>query len=64
MNNIIDEDDVDIVDQDENKCTYGYRFYLVSCIDINECAEGSHNCNSGENCFNYDGGYRCDKVNH
>ncbi len=55
-------DNVDVGEDDENRCTYGYRFFLVSCIDINECAEGTHNCNVGETCFNYDGGYRCDKV--
>ena len=63
-NDIIGDDDSDISNEDQlnNKCTYGYRFFLVSCIDIDECTEGTHNCNSGEICFNYDGGYRCDKV--
>ena len=59
-------DDVDNEDIDDGsiyKCTYGYKFFLVSCIDIDECTEGLHDCNPGEICFNYDGGYRCDMVN-
>ena len=59
-------DDVDNGDIDDGslyKCTYGYKFFLVSCIDIDECTEGLHNCDAGEICFNYDGGYRCDMVN-
>ena len=58
-----DESDTNNDSQYNNKCTYGYKFFLVSCIDIDECTEGTHNCNSGEICFNYDGGYRCDQVN-
>ena len=58
-----DVDNEDIDDGSMYKCTYGYKFFLVSCIDIDECTEGLHNCNPGEICFNYDGGYRCDMVN-
>ena len=63
-NDIIGDDDTESSTESQfnNKCTYGYRFFLVSCIDIDECAEDTHGCNSGEICFNYDGGYRCDKV--
>ena len=61
---VIGNDDEEIVDYNRQKCTYGYRFFLVSCIDINECTENSHNCNPGEICFNYDGGYRCDQVSY
>ena len=63
-NDIIGDDDTESSTESQfnNKCTYGYRFFLVSCIDIDECAEDTHGCSSGEICFNYDGGYGCDKV--
>lgn len=30
-----------------------------SCIDINECALGGHNCQPGESCLNLPGGVAC-----
>ncbi|XP_078517579.1 fibulin-2 [Lissotriton helveticus] len=30
-----------------------------SCRDIDECSIGSHNCSSGESCYNIQGSYRC-----
>ena len=62
VSNTSDEEESGLADENTYKCTYGYRFFLVSCIDIDECTERLHNCNSGEICFNYDGGYRCDQV--
>ena len=40
-------------------CAPGFRFFVVSCIDIDECAEGSHNCREGKRCRNLDGGFDC-----
>ncbi|KAJ8039394.1 Fibulin-2 [Holothuria leucospilota] len=46
-------------------CDVGYRFTdttETSCIDINECEEGSHGCDSRLYlvCFNMDGSYSCE----
>ncbi|KAL1007860.1 hypothetical protein UPYG_G00092600 [Umbra pygmaea] len=30
-----------------------------TCIDIDECATGSHNCSSSQSCYNVQGGYKC-----
>lgn len=51
------------VDTDEGyncTCPAGYKLRpwdYLSCIDINECEEGSY-CSDG--CFNYDGGFFCE----
>ncbi len=41
-------------------CPRGFRFFLISCIDVDECAEGSHDCDPAEEaCVNEEGGFRC-----
>lgn len=30
-----------------------------SCLDVNECALGGHNCQAGETCLNLPGGVAC-----
>ena len=40
----------------------GFRFFLVNCIDIDECSEDLHNCTTGEVCHNVDGSHRCEKA--
>ena len=30
-----------------------------SCLDVNECALGGHNCQTGETCLNLPGGVAC-----
>lgn len=30
-----------------------------SCVDIDECADGSHTCHANANCINQPGGYLC-----
>ena len=38
-------------------CSGGYRFYLTSCIDVDECLEGSDGCDAKrEACVNTEGG--------
>ena len=38
-------------------CSGGYRFYLTSCIDVDECLEGSDGCDAErEACVNTEGG--------
>ena len=43
-----------------------YRFqrddsYKGSCVDINECERGTHNCGSKQ-CFNVEGTFRCTTI--
>ena len=45
-------------DGEDDECGAGFRFYLVTCIDINECQE-SEPCSDGEVCVNTEGGYQC-----
>ena len=30
-----------------------------TCLDVNECALGGHNCQTGETCLNLPGGVAC-----
>ena len=30
----------------EEECPPGFRFFLISCIDIDECSEQTHDCES------------------
>ena len=36
-----------------------YTFLDVFDTDVDECAEGSHNCKEGSDCVNYEGYYEC-----
>ena len=40
----------------------GFRYFLVNCIDIDECGERIHNCTTGEICHNTEGDFRCEKT--
>ena len=41
-------------------CSAGYRFYLTSCIDVDECLEGSDGCDADrEACVNTEGSFEC-----
>ena len=31
-----------------NSCSPGFRFFLISCIDIDECSENLHNCSNNQ----------------
>ena len=35
------------------------RFFLISCIDIDECLEGLHDCPPTKTCENTEGGFVC-----
>ena len=35
-------------DQQEEECPSGFRFFLISCIDIDECSEQIHDCSSSQ----------------
>ncbi|XP_076276277.1 uncharacterized protein LOC143207096 [Lasioglossum baleicum] len=45
-------------------CQSGFIFdpHSLDCIDIDECSNGLSNCGIGEQCENYEGGYRCSPV--
>ncbi|CAK9820357.1 FBN2 [Anthophora quadrimaculata] len=45
-------------------CEDGFIFDRQSsdCIDIDECSNGLSNCAIGEQCINFDGGYRCSPI--
>ncbi|XP_054011032.1 fibrillin-1-like [Hylaeus anthracinus] len=42
-------------------CESGFFFdrQIQDCIDIDECNDGLSNCGIGEQCVNFEGGYRC-----
>ena len=41
-------------------CLYMREIFLLHyCSEIDECATGSHNCNSNEYCVNKPGGFIC-----
>ena len=44
-------------------CSPGYRFYLTSCIDVDECFEETDSCDDGadgdEACVNTEGSFEC-----
>lgn len=46
---------------DTISCPTGFRFYLISCLDIDECAENAHNCSSNQICVNTEGAFECQK---
>ena len=37
----------------------GYRYFLISCIDINECLEQDDACADKQICVNLDGSFQC-----
>ena len=39
-------------------CTKGFEYTDNSCVDIDECALGTHECGKSK-CFNLPGSYRC-----
>ncbi|KAJ2940992.1 hypothetical protein O0L34_g13117 [Tuta absoluta] len=45
-------------------CELGYTFDSGSrkCVDIDECATNRANCKPHEECFNFEGGYRCNPA--
>ncbi|XP_059158596.1 uncharacterized protein LOC131942703 [Physella acuta] len=48
-------------DEERCDCNMGYASSCEECLDMDECAEGTHQCNLAyEKCVNVRGGYRCD----
>jgi fibulin 1/2 len=58
--NTIGSYECDIEDTSSDDCAPGYRFFLVTCIDINECFEDKAACPDGEICVNTEGNYTCE----
>lgn len=42
-----------------SKLMFSLRFFLTSCIDIDECQERTHNCPDDEVCVNTEGSFIC-----
>jgi hypothetical protein len=40
-------------------CGYEYIESTETCVDIDECASGSHACDDSQDCFNQDGFHEC-----
>ena len=58
--NTIGSYECDLEDNSSDECAPGYRFFLVTCIDINECFENKNACPDGEICINTEGNYTCE----
>ena len=41
------------------ECPPGYQFFLVTCVDINECHENTSTCPESHVCVNTEGSYTC-----
>ena len=52
-----------IIGHSNDTCPTGFKFYLISCIDIDECEENLHNCTNSEVCINTEGSFKCDQWN-
>ena len=46
----------------DEECPPGYTFFLVTCIDINECTEETHDCPEDTVCVNTEGNYTCQEF--
>lgn len=57
-----DDNHGDLSTGSDQSCPPGHSFFLISCIDIDECADGTHNCRVGEVCHNQVGSFRCDSL--
>ena len=44
----------------EEECPPGFKFYLIDCIDVNECLEDSATCPDDHVCVNTEGSYTCE----
>lgn len=42
-----------------NECDRGYRLIDDNCVDVDECAEKTADCDRRANCENTIGGYQC-----
>ena len=58
--NTIGSYECDLEDTSNDECDPGYRFFLVTCIDINECFEDTNACPDGEICVNTEGNFTCE----
>ena len=40
-------------------CNGGYTGDGIDCVDVDECADGTHTCQGSETCDNVDGTFEC-----